>query len=87
MRHLLSYSAGLHRLRGVIDDVHLMLDWNHITAGSRAEAPRWEPGTRFGYHGITYGFLVGEVIRRVTGGRCTTWCRPRSSSRSTSTAC
>src|SRR5512132_439705 len=32
IRHLLSHSAGLHRLRGVIDDAHLMLDWKHITA-------------------------------------------------------
>jgi CubicO group peptidase (beta-lactamase class C family) len=67
IRHLLSHSAGLHRLRGVIDDAHLMLDWKHITAALAAEAPAWEPRTRFGYHGITYGFLVGEVIRRVTG--------------------
>jgi CubicO group peptidase (beta-lactamase class C family) len=67
VRQLLSHSAGLHRLRGVIDDAHLMLDWKHITAALAAEAPRWEPGTRSGYHGITYGFLVGEVIRRVTG--------------------
>jgi CubicO group peptidase (beta-lactamase class C family) len=67
VRHLLSHSAGLHRLRGVIDDAHLMLDWEHITAALAAEAPAWEPGTRFGYHGLTYGFLVGEVIRRVAG--------------------
>jgi CubicO group peptidase (beta-lactamase class C family) len=67
IRHLLSHSAGLHRLRGVIDDAHLMLDWTHVTAALAAQAPAWEPGTRFGYHGITYGFLVGEVIRRVTG--------------------
>jgi CubicO group peptidase (beta-lactamase class C family) len=67
VRQLLAHSAGLHRLRGVIDDAHLMLDWHHITAALAAEAPRWEPGTRAGYHGITYGFLVGEVIRRVTG--------------------
>lgn len=67
VRQLLSHSAGMHRLRGVIDDAHLMLDWKHITAALAAEAPRWEPGSRHGYHGITYGFLVGEVIRRVTG--------------------
>ncbi len=32
-----------------------------------AEAPFWEPGDRHGYHGLTFGFLVGEVVRRVTG--------------------
>jgi CubicO group peptidase (beta-lactamase class C family) len=67
VRQLLSHSAGLHHLRGVIDDAFQMLDWDHIVAALAAEAPRYEPGTRFGYHGITYGFLVGEVIRRVTG--------------------
>lgn len=65
--HLLSHSAGLHRLRGVIDDAHVMLDWSDITAALAAEPLSWEPGTRYGYHGITFGFLVGEVIRRVSG--------------------
>jgi hypothetical protein len=32
-----------------------------------AMKPLWEPGTRHGYHGITYGWLMGEIIRRVTG--------------------
>ncbi|MFN8035487.1 MAG: serine hydrolase domain-containing protein [Acidimicrobiia bacterium] len=67
VRHLLSHSAGLHHLRGVIDNAHEMLDWEHITARLAAAEPRWEPGVHHGYHGITYGFLVGEVIRRVTG--------------------
>ena len=34
-----------------------------------AQAPRWEPGTAAGYHSITQGFLVGEVVRQVTA-----WC-------------
>src|SRR5262249_58133337 len=33
-----------------------------------AEAPWWEPGTAHGYHAMTYGFLVGEVVRRIVGG-------------------
>ncbi len=67
VRHLLSHSAGLHQLRGVIADAYEMLDWDLVCSRLAAEAPRYEPGTRHGYHGITYGFLVGEVIRRVTG--------------------
>jgi len=67
VRQLLSHSAGMHRLRGVIDHAHEMLDWDHVVAALAAEAPGYEPGTRHGYHGITFGFLVGEVIRRVTG--------------------
>jgi CubicO group peptidase (beta-lactamase class C family) len=67
VRHLLSHSAGLHQLRGVITNAYDMLDWDLVCARLAAEAPRYPPGTRHGYHGITYGFLVGEVIRRVTG--------------------
>jgi len=67
VRHLLTHSAGLHHLRGVISDAYEMLDWDLVCARLAAEAPRYAPGTRHGYHGITYGFLVGEVIQRVTG--------------------
>lgn len=67
VRHLLSHSAGLHHLRGIIDDAYEMLDWDLVCARLAAERPRYEPGTRHGYHGLTFGFLVGEVIQRVTG--------------------
>jgi CubicO group peptidase (beta-lactamase class C family) len=42
-------------------------DWDAMTAGLAAAAPRWEPGTAHAYHSMTYGHLVGELIRRVTG--------------------
>ena len=67
VRQLLDHSAGLHQLRGVIDDAYEMLDWDLVCARLAARAPSYPPGTRHGYHGITFGFLVGEVIRRVTG--------------------
>ena len=67
VRHLLTHSAGLHHLRGVISDAYEMLDWDLVCTRLAAETSRYEPGSRHGYHGITYGFLVGEVIRRVTG--------------------
>ena len=67
VRHLLNHSAGLHALRDVIPDAYEMLDWDLVCSKLAAAAPRYPPGTRFGYHGITYGFLVGEVIQRVTG--------------------
>jgi len=67
IRHLLNHSAGLHHLRDVITDAYEMLDWDLVCARLAAQTPRYEPGTRHGYHGITYGFLVGEVIQRVTG--------------------
>ena len=67
VRQLLDHSAGLHHLRDVIPDAYEMLDWDLVCSKLAAEAPRYPPGTRHGYHGITYGFLVGEVIQRVTG--------------------
>jgi CubicO group peptidase (beta-lactamase class C family) len=42
-------------------------DYDGIAAGLAAATPRWEPGTQFGYHAMTYGWLMGEIIRRITG--------------------
>ncbi len=67
VRHVLSHSAGLHRLRSVIDSAHHMLDWDHMVDALAAEPPAYEPGTQCGYHALTYGWLVGEIVRRVTG--------------------
>lgn len=44
-----------------------MLDWDTVTAALAASPPLWEPGTQHGYHAVTYGWLVGEVVRRVSG--------------------
>ena len=67
VRHVLSHSAGLHRLRSVIDDAEEMLDWDHMVDALARQAPAYEPGTRNGYHALTYGWLAGELVRRVTG--------------------
>jgi CubicO group peptidase (beta-lactamase class C family) len=67
VRNLLDHSAGLHQLRGVIANAYEMLDWDLVCSRLAAESPRYPPGSRHGYHGVTFGFLVGEVIRRVTG--------------------
>lgn len=66
VRQLMSHRAGLAALR---DDIDLdgALDWTTITERLAAERPLWEPGSAYGYHALTYGWLVGEVIRRVTG--------------------
>jgi CubicO group peptidase (beta-lactamase class C family) len=44
-----------------------LYDWPTATARLAAQAPQWDPGTAAGYHSITQGFLVGEVVRRITG--------------------
>lgn len=67
VRHVLTHSAGLHRLRSIIDSAHHMLDWEHMTEALAAAKPAYEPGTRHGYHALTYGWLVGEIVRRVSG--------------------
>ncbi|MFD7721538.1 serine hydrolase domain-containing protein [Streptomyces sp. NPDC059814] len=66
VRHLLSHRAGLAGLREPHTLAELY-DWELTCARLAATEPWWEPGTRSGYHAITYGFLVGEVVRRVSG--------------------
>ncbi|GHH05225.1 serine hydrolase domain-containing protein [Streptomyces rubradiris] len=66
VRHLLSHRAGLPGLREP-HTLEQLYDWESTTGRLAATAPWWEPGTRSGYHALTYGFLVGEVIRRVSG--------------------
>lgn len=66
VRHLLSHRAGLSGLREP-HTLEQFYDWETTTARLAAMEPWWEPGTRSGYHAFTYGFLVGEVVRRVSG--------------------
>jgi CubicO group peptidase (beta-lactamase class C family) len=44
-----------------------MLDWQHMTRALAEAAPAYPPGTAVGYHGLTFGWLVGEIVRRVSG--------------------
>ncbi len=66
VRHLLAHTAGLPTWDApmTVDDLY---NWPTATARLAAQAPRWEPGALAGYHSLTQGFLVGEVVRRVTG--------------------
>jgi CubicO group peptidase (beta-lactamase class C family) len=68
VRHLLSHTSGVSGWEQPvsIDDVY---DIDKSTAMLAAQAPWWEPGTASGYHALTYGHLIGEVIRRITGQR------------------
>jgi CubicO group peptidase (beta-lactamase class C family) len=66
VRQLLSHQAGLPALRDRLPDGS-MLDWAFMTRALAAEPPWWPPGTGHGYHVNTFGFLAGEVIRRVAG--------------------
>lgn len=64
--HLMSHSAGLSGWKEPITK-ETLYDWEKATSLLAAQAPFWKPGTAPGYHAITQGYLVGEVVRRITG--------------------
>lgn len=66
VRSLLSHTAGLAGVDGMpgLDD---RMDWHAFTTLLAAQKPWWEPGTQSGYHAFTWGHLVGELVRRVSG--------------------
>lgn len=66
VRWLLSHQAGLVDVDRAMT-VEEALDWTTICDALAASPPLWEPGTGYGYHAVTYGWLVGEVVRRVAG--------------------
>jgi CubicO group peptidase (beta-lactamase class C family) len=65
---LLDHSAGVPGFREPLKQ-DAYLDWNYMVRRLEQEAPFWEPGTRQGYHAITFGWTVGELVRRVSGRR------------------
>lgn len=74
VRMLLNHQAGLAALREPLPP-GAFYDWQLMTAALAAQTPWWEPGTRNGYHAYTFGWLVGEVVRRVSGRSLGTFFR------------
>lgn len=66
VRMMLDHSIGLPALRKPVKP-DALTDAAYMTDLLAAEEPFWTPGTRVGYHALTYGFLIGEVVRRATG--------------------
>ena len=64
--HLMNHAAGLAGLDEPVSTADIY-DWDRITTLLAAQKPWWEPGSASGYHALTQGWLIGEVIRRVTG--------------------
>jgi CubicO group peptidase (beta-lactamase class C family) len=66
IRHVLGHTAGLSGWSEPMtaDD---LCDWEKSTSLLAAQEPWWEPGTVSGYHALTQGYLIGEVVRRITG--------------------
>jgi len=66
LRQLLCHRAGLPAIREPLPE-DAMLHWDVMTGAFARQAPWWRPGTRHGYHVNSFGFLVGEIVRRVSG--------------------
>src|SRR5437016_1786806 len=66
VRHVLSHTAGVPGipLTTTIED---LCDWGKMCAAIADQELWWEPGTKIGYHAYTFGYIVGEIIRRTTG--------------------
>jgi CubicO group peptidase (beta-lactamase class C family) len=67
VRQVLSHSAGLHRFGTITDHGSRILDWEYMTDALARAKPAYQPGTAVGYHVVTFGWLVGELVRRISG--------------------
>ena len=66
VRYVLSHQAGLAGARRKLSAQDLY-NWQTVTDALASQEPWWEPGSQHGYHALTYGYLVGELIQRITG--------------------
>jgi len=69
LRQALCHQAGVPAIAEPLTNDDLW-DWQRMASALAATAAWWEPGTRHAYHTNTYGHLIGEVVRRVTGASC-----------------
>lgn len=74
LRQVLGHRAGLPAIRAALPD-GAMLDWPRMTAALEQQPPWWPPGTAHGYHVNTFGYLVGEAVRRASGRTLGAWLR------------
>jgi len=66
VRHVLSHTAGVPGIP-LTTTAEDLCDWDKMCAAIADSELWWEPGTKIGYHAYTFGYLVGEIVRRATG--------------------
>jgi CubicO group peptidase (beta-lactamase class C family) len=74
VRYILSHRAGLPAIKKPLAE-DAIYHWDTMISALEGQEPWWQPGTRHGYHALTIGWLVGEVIRRITGKGLGTYFR------------
>jgi CubicO group peptidase (beta-lactamase class C family) len=67
VRDVLAHRAGLFNIRDMIDDARRMIDWEHMVDALAAATPAPVPAGATAYQALTYGYVVGEIIRRISG--------------------
>ena len=75
VRMLLNHQAGLPAIARPLAPGVNLTSWETMIAELAAQEPWWTPGTAFGYHVNTFGFLIGEIVRRVDGRSLGTYLR------------
>lgn len=65
-RMVLSHQAGLAAVDGVLS-LDQVLAWDPVVSAIAAQAPNWVPGSKHGYHARSFGWILGELIRRISG--------------------
>ena len=74
VRHVLSHTSGVPGWEQKVD-IDTICDWERSVALLAAQSPWWEPGTQSGYHALSHGHLLGEIVRRVAGRSLGTFFR------------
>jgi len=74
VRHVMGHASGLSSWEEAIP-IEVLYDWDKAASLLAAQAPAWEPGTASGYHAWTRGYMIGEVVRRITGKSLGTFFR------------
>ena len=75
VRHFMSHSAGVPGFEPKLARARELYDWDACVDNLARQAPWWEPGSKSGYHAVTQGYLIGELVRRITGRTIGTFFR------------